>query len=297
MKKIDKRGRKLVDYDSQRHQLENLQRANRRDDYKIARSSDALESARSTYEVLNKELYEELPALYDQRIPNIASHLQTLYAAEATVMAEFSKVAQEVEAIADKLAKECVKGTYKVKRTASPRPLSAVEASSPQTTNPAMWYDAAPKETGSNSHEVLEGSEGTLDITTPGKAADASVTSEVQETYKPIVDSDQPTPPPVESPGTDVPDLPASDSQPESDNRPTISAPVAHHKEETGRPYEEIEFEDKKVNGNVSAPARTNGEVLSTKVPQGECLGPEAGSQGAGRPEVPGQACSSESLC
>ena len=39
-----------------------------------------------------QEMYEELPALYDQRIPNIASHLQTLYAAEATVMAEFSKV-------------------------------------------------------------------------------------------------------------------------------------------------------------------------------------------------------------
>ena len=39
-----------------------------------------------------QELYEELPTLYDQRIPNVASHLQTLYAAEATVMAEFSKV-------------------------------------------------------------------------------------------------------------------------------------------------------------------------------------------------------------
>ncbi|MPC34560.1 hypothetical protein E2C01_027953 [Portunus trituberculatus] len=55
-------------------------------------------------------------------------------------------------------------------------------------------------------------------------------------------------------------------------SRPTISAPVAQNKEETGRPYEEIEFEDKKVNGNVSQPARTNGEVLSTKVPQGKCI-------------------------
>ncbi|MPC34566.1 Bridging integrator 2 [Portunus trituberculatus] len=139
-KKIDKRGRKLVDYDSQRHQLENLQRASRRDEYKIARARDALETARTTYEVLNKELYEELPALYDQRIPNVASHLQTLYAAEATVMAEFSKVAKEVEAIADKLTKECAKGTYKVKRTAAPRPLSSVEASSPQNTtnSPSM---------------------------------------------------------------------------------------------------------------------------------------------------------------
>lgn len=54
-------------------------------------------------------------------------------------------------------------------------------------------------------------------------------------------------------------------------SRPTISAPVAQNKEETGRPYEEIEFEDKKVNGNVSPQARTNGEVLPTKIPPGEC--------------------------
>ena len=53
-KKIDKRGRKLVDYDSQRHQLENLDRSARRDEYKIARSRDQLELARTTYEQLNK---------------------------------------------------------------------------------------------------------------------------------------------------------------------------------------------------------------------------------------------------
>lgn len=79
------------------------------------------------------------------------------------------------------------------------------------------WYDEGPKEEGSNSHEVLEGSEGTLEITTPGEAPESSVTLEAQETYKPITDSDQRTPPPVESPGSDVPDLPPSDSQPESD--------------------------------------------------------------------------------
>ncbi|KAK8727301.1 hypothetical protein OTU49_009802, partial [Cherax quadricarinatus] len=188
-KKIDKRGRKLVDYDSQRHQLENLQRANRRDEYKIARARDALETARVTYEVLNKELYEELPALYDQRIPNVSASLQTLFAAEATVMAESSKVAKELEAIADKLSKECAKGTYKVKRGVAPRPLSVVE-SSPKTIN---------------------------------------------------------------SPSI----------------RPTISGPVTTNKEETGRPYEEIEFEDKKVNGTVSPQARTNGEVIGTKIPPG----------------------------
>lgn len=185
-KKIDKRGRKLVDYDSQRHQLENLQRATRRDEYKIARAQDALETARVTYEALNKELYDELPTLYDQRIPNVSNHIQSLFAAESTFMAESSKVAKELEAISDKLSKECAKGTYKTKQRATPRPLSVVEVNKP------------------NSPSI----------------------------------------------------------------RPTISGPMTHKKEEIGRPYEEIEFEDKKVNGTLSS-ARSNGEVIGTKVPPG----------------------------
>lgn len=80
------------------------------------------------------------------------------------------------------------------------------------------WYDESPKEEVINSHhEVLEGTEGTLEITAPGEAPEPSVTLEAQETYKPITDTDEPTPPTVESPGSDVPDCPTSDSQPESD--------------------------------------------------------------------------------
>lgn len=79
------------------------------------------------------------------------------------------------------------------------------------------WYDEGPKEEVSNSHEVLEGSEGTLEITTPGEAQESSVTLEAQETFKPITDSEQHTPPPVEPPSSDAPDPPPSDSQPEND--------------------------------------------------------------------------------
>jgi len=193
-KKIDKRGRKLVDYDSQRHQLENLQRAQRPDEYKIARAKDELERAKETYEALNKELYGELPELHDQRIGAVANHVQTLCAAEATFLSESSKIAIEMEAIADKLGKENARGTYKTKRgvPAAPRPISAITPTTPTQTTPSI--------------------------------------------------------------------------------RPTISAPVNHPKEEIGRPYEDIEFEDKKVNGNAASPsapavAQTNGDVIGTKIP------------------------------
>uniref|UniRef100_A0A2P2I2F3 Myc box-dependent-interacting protein 1-like n=1 Tax=Hirondellea gigas TaxID=1518452 RepID=A0A2P2I2F3_9CRUS len=125
-KKIDKRGRKLVDYDSQRHQLEALQRNNRRDEYKLARCKDQLELARSTYHTLNKDLYEELPGVYDQRVPRIAECLQTLYAAEATFMRESSKIATELDAITEKLRQEVRAGQYTTTRGTpiTPRPLS-----------------------------------------------------------------------------------------------------------------------------------------------------------------------------
>ena len=51
-------------------------------------------------------------------------------------------------------------------------------------------------------------------------------------------------------------------------SRPTISGPVSPGKEEIGRPYEEIEFEDKKVNGTTTN--RANGEIIGTKIPEGE---------------------------
>ena len=42
--------------------------------------------------IIFQELYEEIPNVYDQRIPHTSETLQTLFAAEATFMQESSKV-------------------------------------------------------------------------------------------------------------------------------------------------------------------------------------------------------------
>ncbi|XP_076031780.1 amphiphysin isoform X3 [Oratosquilla oratoria] len=264
-KKIDKRGRKLVDYDSQRHQLENLQRSARRDEYKIARVQDQLEAARTTYEALNKELYEELPGLYDERIPNVASHLQTLFAAKTTFMQESSKISSELEAIAEKLGKECARGTYKIKRgvPSAPRPVSMIAPSSPKTpttpNSPSVWYDGGDNEGVTNEQKEVVGETGS---------------DQEEATTTPKESLSGGTPPPPTNPPPDTPGSPAIEndnnatSHSDDDNRPTISAPVTPAKEDQGRPYEEIEFEDKKVNGSApGSPARTNGTVVGTVVP------------------------------
>ena len=51
-----------------------------------------MENAKRTYEVLNSELHDELPALYDSRVLFLVTNMQTLFAAEEVFHSETSKV-------------------------------------------------------------------------------------------------------------------------------------------------------------------------------------------------------------
>lgn len=118
-KKIDKRGRKLVDYDGQRHNFQALQMsmAKKRDDGKLAKGRELLDEAKRTYEVLNSELHDELPALHDSRILFLVTNLQTLFNAEGVFHSETAKVYSELEAIVDKLATDNQRGSYTIKKS------------------------------------------------------------------------------------------------------------------------------------------------------------------------------------
>ncbi|XP_030750848.1 amphiphysin isoform X2 [Sitophilus oryzae] len=133
-KKIDKRGRKLVDYDSQRHSFQALQtNMKKRDDVKIAKGREQLEEAKRTYEMLNSELHDELPALYDSRVLFLVTNLQSLFNAEHTFHSESAKVFSELEGVVDKLATDSQRGSYSIKKTngttSLPRPTSITKNS------------------------------------------------------------------------------------------------------------------------------------------------------------------------
>ncbi|XP_064778565.1 bridging integrator 2-like isoform X2 [Oncorhynchus masou masou] len=66
--RVAKRGRKLVDYDSSRHHLEAMQNAKKTDDVKIAKAAEEVNRTQIVFEDINRELRDELPALYDSRI-------------------------------------------------------------------------------------------------------------------------------------------------------------------------------------------------------------------------------------
>ncbi|XP_043289802.1 amphiphysin isoform X2 [Venturia canescens] len=130
-KKIDKRGRKLVDYDGQRHNFQSLQcNPKKRDELKVTRGKELLEEAKRTYEQLNSELHDELPALYDSRVLFLVTNLQTLFAAEQVFHVESAKVYSELEAIVDKLANESQRGSYTLKKNSEPQSPKSPNANS-----------------------------------------------------------------------------------------------------------------------------------------------------------------------
>jgi len=126
-KKIEKRGRKLVDYDGQRHSFQSLQNnaSKKKDDLKVSKSKEQLDEARRTYEILNTELHDELPALYDSRILFLVSNLQTFFASEQVFHCETARIFAELEAIVDKLATDSQKGSYSFKRIIEASPQMA----------------------------------------------------------------------------------------------------------------------------------------------------------------------------
>ncbi|XP_030558184.1 myc box-dependent-interacting protein 1 isoform X1 [Drosophila novamexicana] len=128
-KKVEKRNRKLIDYDGQRHSFQNLQaNANKRkDDVKLTKGREQLEEARRTYEILNTELHDELPALYDSRILFLVTNLQTLFATEQVFHNETAKIYAELEAIVDKLATESQRGSNTLRK----QTINAIKTSSP----------------------------------------------------------------------------------------------------------------------------------------------------------------------
>lgn len=102
-----------MDYDSARHSVESLTRSTgKKNEIAIAKSRESMEEARRLYEVLNKELHDELPALYDSRIPFLISTLQTLFASETRFHGENSKIYGQFSELVDTLALEAQKGTF-----------------------------------------------------------------------------------------------------------------------------------------------------------------------------------------
>ncbi|XP_067832899.1 amphiphysin-like isoform X2 [Heptranchias perlo] len=105
-KRIAKRGRKLVDYDSSRHHLESLQSAKKKDEAKIAKAEEEFANTQNEFEELNAQLCEELPELWSSRIGCYVTIFQNMSNLRDTFYQEMSKLNQALYSVMTKLEKQ-----------------------------------------------------------------------------------------------------------------------------------------------------------------------------------------------
>ncbi|RCN23941.1 BAR domain protein, partial [Ancylostoma caninum] len=105
-KKVDKRGRKLVDYDHAKHTYSSAKSSSKKGetDPKVAKAFSELQQAESLYKEINNELLESLPAAYDNRIAFYVNTLQTLFNSHSVYQTECTKLNKQIVSQLDRLA-------------------------------------------------------------------------------------------------------------------------------------------------------------------------------------------------
>uniref|UniRef100_A0A3B4X531 Myc box-dependent-interacting protein 1 n=1 Tax=Seriola lalandi dorsalis TaxID=1841481 RepID=A0A3B4X531_SERLL len=93
--RIAKRDRKLVDYDSARHNYATTHKTKKKDGgIKITKAEEELERAQKVFEEINIDLQEELPSLWNSRVGFYVSTFQSLAGFEEKFHKEMSRVRQ-----------------------------------------------------------------------------------------------------------------------------------------------------------------------------------------------------------
>ncbi|KAK6049910.1 BAR domain protein [Cooperia oncophora] len=104
-KKVDKRGRKLVDYDHAKHNYSSAKASSKKGetDPKVAKAYTELQQAETLYKEINNELLEILPATYDSRITFYVDTLQSLFNSQSIYQAECCKLNKQIVTQLDRL--------------------------------------------------------------------------------------------------------------------------------------------------------------------------------------------------
>ncbi|KAK2858308.1 hypothetical protein Q7C36_006227 [Tachysurus vachellii] len=113
--RVAKRGRKLVDYDSARHHLESLQSTKKKDEAKISKAEEEFSKAQNVFEVMNTELREELPVLYQSRIGCYVTVFQNISNLRDVFYKEMSVLNHEIYNVMKKLETQHSTKTFIIK--------------------------------------------------------------------------------------------------------------------------------------------------------------------------------------
>jgi len=89
-----------VDYDSQRHSNllvnNNGGAGKKKDEAKMMKAKEQFDEVKRKFDLINTELHDELPALYNSRVLFLITNLQPYFAAEQLFHSESSKVCSNI---------------------------------------------------------------------------------------------------------------------------------------------------------------------------------------------------------
>ncbi|XP_068670145.1 myc box-dependent-interacting protein 1-like [Montipora foliosa] len=264
--RINKRGRKLVDYDRYRHNLETLKaKGKNTDPKKLTQAEEEYNEAKSVYTKLHAELYEELPALFDSRIGYYVSSFQSIFTAEGVFHREASRTKTQMNDLMDGLIQDMSTGNYTTKR---PYPAlsenqvsdsddmdSQTNSSHPESGDVAVCNDEAAPVDGTELQDDVNQTEkptGAADGLNPFLQSDQDEQDSVDGETKALTESQEkaksppsgrPAPPQLKADKPPVPSLPVNthDSQteitetkgsPSSDETPPPSVALAENEKQ-----------------------------------------------------------------
>ncbi|XP_041371615.1 amphiphysin-like [Gigantopelta aegis] len=117
--KISKRGRKLMDYDNARHNLDVQQNAKKKDEAKITKAQEELTEAKLIYDDMNNLLHRELPEFYNSRVTFYSNIFQSLFSSKNTFHGNTAQLADKLTDISTQLSKDFSQFVYRPTRPVS----------------------------------------------------------------------------------------------------------------------------------------------------------------------------------
>lgn len=265
--RINKRGRKLVDYDRYRHNLETLKaKGKTADPKKLTQAEEEYNEAKSVYTKLHAELYEELPALFDSRIGYYVSSFQSIFTAEGVFHREAARTKTQMNDLMDGLIQDMSTGNYTTKR---PYPVQSENQVSDSDDMDAQTTSSHPESgdavvCNDEAAAVESADDGTVnqvdnkaadgpDASNPflqsdpdeqdGAGGEVVTPTNGQEKPRPV-SATRPPPPQMKPERPSVPPLPVNRQQPQAENTETKSSPSSEETPPTSAPQSEGEKQE-----------------------------------------------------
>lgn len=119
-KLVEKRERKIVDYDYAKKQLEETRQKQKVTDIKIQQAEDAYLQAKQAFDEVTDVLYEELPTLFDSRIAFYSKFFSNVTSVETKFHEEMGKLDSQYHDVMCSLSEEAESGIHTSRRERIP---------------------------------------------------------------------------------------------------------------------------------------------------------------------------------